>query len=204
LSWRFDSWYCARLLGRRARQPQPVANARRVSRPLVDRCAIRAAALPRISLDGSPDLVCSRVHRFEAVALNWIGGIEREPDGDAVGLVARPRRLLVRTSCPFLGRTTHVRASEIADREPCPASTFVRSPDCRATARTNWRALAPSGPERGRPWVHPLRRRVEIVCAARYTNLTIRELAAIVVTSKSTIHRIIMRLTPAISIASRP
>lgn len=49
---------------------------------------------------------------------------------------------------------------------------------------------------RGRPWSCSLRRRVLITCVALRTNLTLRELAAMLRISKSTAHRIVATMTP--------
>lgn len=48
----------------------------------------------------------------------------------------------------------------------------------------------------GRPWSCSLRRRVQIVCAALRTNLTVRERAAVFRISKSSAHRIVATLVP--------
>ena len=48
---------------------------------------------------------------------------------------------------------------------------------------------------RGRPWSRSLRQRVLIACIALRTNLTIRELAAVVQISKSAAHRIVATIT---------
>lgn len=56
--------------------------------------------------------------------------------------------------------------------------------------------LVAADPRRGRPWSCSLRDRVLVTCAALRTNLTIRELAAVVGLSKSTIHRILAAMTP--------
>ena len=58
-------------------------------------------------------------------------------------------------------------------------------------------AAAPHG--RGRPWAHPLRTRVLLVCVALRTNLTVRELAAVSQISKSCVHRILAALVPALA-----
>ncbi len=55
---------------------------------------------------------------------------------------------------------------------------------------------AANRPLRGRPWSHSLRDRVLIVCVALRTNLTIRELAVVFATSKSSIHRVLLTITP--------
>ena len=60
------------------------------------------------------------------------------------------------------------------------------------------RCLAVSrGP--GRPWAQSVRFRVLVVCAALRTNLTLRELAAIAQISKSSVHRIVANLVPALA-----
>jgi hypothetical protein len=56
--------------------------------------------------------------------------------------------------------------------------------------------LAPHVGRRGRPWCIPLRRRVLVACASLRTNLTLRELAAVFVISKSSVHRILHDLLP--------
>ncbi len=57
-------------------------------------------------------------------------------------------------------------------------------------------AHLPPEPARGRPWSLPLRERVLIACIALRTNLTIRELAALFATSRSTAHRVVAAMTP--------
>ena len=47
----------------------------------------------------------------------------------------------------------------------------------------------------GRRWSCTLGRRITITCAALRTNLTMRELAAVFQISKSTVHRIVSRVT---------
>jgi hypothetical protein len=51
-------------------------------------------------------------------------------------------------------------------------------------------------PRRGRPWSRSLRHRVLITCVALRTNLTLRELAACMDLSRSSVHRIIATITP--------
>ncbi len=52
---------------------------------------------------------------------------------------------------------------------------------------------------RGPPWSTSLRRRLLLVCLALRTNLTMRELAALLAVSKSHVHRVIADLTPRIA-----
>lgn len=52
---------------------------------------------------------------------------------------------------------------------------------------------------RGRPPAHSIAERVLITCIALRTNLTLRELAVVASTSKSTVHRIVGALVPAIA-----
>jgi hypothetical protein len=60
--------------------------------------------------------------------------------------------------------------------------------------------LGPPRPRgRGRPWGCALRYRVLVVCVALRTNLTIRELAAVSRISKSSVHRILAVLVPALA-----
>lgn len=54
----------------------------------------------------------------------------------------------------------------------------------------------PAEPRRGRPWSCSRRVRVVIACAALRTNLTLRELAALLDMSKSAVHRIVATMTP--------
>ena len=54
----------------------------------------------------------------------------------------------------------------------------------------------PADGRRGRPWACSRRIRVLIACVALRTNLTVRELAAVVGISKSTAHRILAAVTP--------
>ena len=54
----------------------------------------------------------------------------------------------------------------------------------------------PADGRRGRPWACSRRIRVLIACVALRTNLTVRELAAVVGISKSTAHRILAAITP--------
>ena len=60
------------------------------------------------------------------------------------------------------------------------------------------RVLARLEPEshRGRPWSQPIWQRVLIACVAFRTNLTLRELAAVFGTSCSTVHRVVVAMTP--------
>lgn len=48
----------------------------------------------------------------------------------------------------------------------------------------------------GRPWSRPLRHRLLLACVALRTDLTLRELAAILQISKSSAHRILATITP--------
>jgi hypothetical protein len=57
----------------------------------------------------------------------------------------------------------------------------------------------PRVPPRGRPWSCSRAMRVLVTCAALRTTLTVRELAAVVRLSKSTVHRIVADLTPRIA-----
>jgi hypothetical protein len=57
---------------------------------------------------------------------------------------------------------------------------------------------------RGRPWSRSLRQRVLIACVALRTNLTIHELPAVFVLSKSAIHRIIATITPRLAALDDP
>jgi hypothetical protein len=54
----------------------------------------------------------------------------------------------------------------------------------------------PATPRRGRPWSCSRIKRVLIASAALRSNLTMRELAAVLAMSKSTVHRIVATITP--------
>jgi hypothetical protein len=57
-------------------------------------------------------------------------------------------------------------------------------------------------PVRGRPWSLSRRRRVLLTCIALRSNLTLRELAALFATSKSTTHRIVVAMTPRLAVCA--
>jgi len=77
-------------------------------------------------------------------------------------------------------------------------------------AALSWRDLArlrrmvPAPVRRGRPCSSSPLRRLLVACVALRTNLTMRELAAVVGLSKSTVHRIVEALTPALAGLARP
>jgi hypothetical protein len=66
------------------------------------------------------------------------------------------------------------------------------------------RLLPAPARRRGRPCICPPLRRVVVACAALRVNLTVRELAAVVGLSKSTVHRILATLAPMLANLARP
>jgi hypothetical protein len=63
--------------------------------------------------------------------------------------------------------------------------------------------MLPVPPRRGRPCSCPPLRRLLVACSALSTNLTFRELAAVVGLSKSTVHRIVAAFTPILAELAR-
>jgi hypothetical protein len=68
-----------RMLHRRPRQAEALADRRRASGSLVRRRPVRATRVPRLALHGPPYLIGALEHRRHPTALARIAGVEREP-----------------------------------------------------------------------------------------------------------------------------
>ncbi len=183
------------------RQPKTIADRRWAVVPFVGRRPVGATSVLCLTLHRAPHLIRALEHRFEAIPLKRIRGVQSEPqDRYPIVGITHPRRAAVWTACP-LSRRPHesiLRPRSDVDDHVMRDVIDRLLPLAGMTRDRFERVLTHLAPDagRGRPWSLPLSQRALIACIALRTNLTLRELAALFMTSTSTVHRVMVAITP--------